>query len=83
MGEDELAEILKYSSSKELYIVSWNNVLKLIICPFKVIVLLNIGTLKCGQKIMVDEVKVTYELKTVYIINDTPYFYNYFDILLD
>jgi hypothetical protein len=48
-----------------------------------VIVLLNIGKLKCGQKIMVDEVKVTYELKTVYIINDTPYFYNYFDILLD
>lgn len=83
MDDKELAELLKYSSSKELYIVTWNNLLKLLFCPFKVKVNHNIGLLKKGQKVMVDEVKVTQELQTVYIIKNVAYYYYHFTILID
>jgi len=83
MNDKELAELLKYSSSKELYVVTWNNILKLLFCPFKVRVNRNIGMLRKGQKVMVEEVKVTQELQTVYIINNVAYFYYHFDILIE
>ena len=82
MSEDDIAELLKYSNSKELYIVTWNNLLKLQICPFKVAVIHNIGVLKQGQVVLVGEVKITFELKTVFIINGMAYFYYYFEILI-
>lgn len=83
MNDKELAELLKYSSSKELYVVTWNNMLKLLFCPFKVKANRNIGMLKKGQEIMVDEVKVTQELQTVYIIKNVAYYYYHFDIVID
>jgi len=83
MTEKELAEMLKYSNPKELYIVTWNNLLKRIFCPFKVLVLERIGGLQEGQIVLVEGVKVTMELKTVYLINKELYYHFYFDILLD
>ncbi|PIB32597.1 hypothetical protein BFP78_08050 [Gaetbulibacter sp. 5U11] len=57
--------------------------LKLLFCPFKVKANRNIGMLKKGQEIMVDEVKVTQELQTVYIIKNVAYYYYHFDIVID
>ncbi len=81
MNKKQLAEILKYSSSNQLYIVTWNNLLKLLLCPFKVIVLQDIGKLKADTIIWVEEVKVTIEVKTVFIIEGKAYYYFYFEIL--
>lgn len=83
MNDKELTELLKYSSPKELYIVTWNNMLKLLICPFKIVVKHDVGTLKRGQEVMVDEVKITMDLKTIYIINNVAYYYYHFEILLE
>ena len=81
MDEKELSNLLKYCSPRELYIVTWNNLLKVLFCPFKVKVLKNIGQLKKGQIVLVEEVKVTNDLKTVYIIKNVAYYYYHFDIL--
>ncbi|WP_248724512.1 hypothetical protein [Seonamhaeicola sp. ML3] len=83
MNEEELAELLKYSNPKELYVVAWNNVLELLFCPFEVVVLHEIGALKKGERLEVEAVKVTIELKTVYEISGQLYYYNYFDIIID
>ena len=83
MNEKELAELLKYSSPRELYVVTWNNLLKLLFCPFKVSVKHDIGALKRGQIVWVEGVKVTMELKTVYVIKGQSYYYFHFDILID
>ncbi|SNR68674.1 hypothetical protein SAMN06265371_108217 [Lutibacter agarilyticus] len=83
MDEKELADLLKYTSPKQLYIVTWNNILKLLFCPFRVAVLKDVGTLKKGQLVWVDEVKITQELKTVYIIKGAAYYYHHFDIIVD
>ncbi|WP_242203237.1 hypothetical protein [Aestuariivivens insulae] len=83
MNEKELAEWLRYSNPKELYVVTWNNLLKLLFCPFKVLVLQDVGDLKTGQEVWVEEVKVTMELKTVYKIKGQFYYYHHFEIIVD
>ena len=82
MTKDELANLLEYSSPTELYIVTWNNILKKLFCPFQVIVLVSAGELMKGQKVWVQEVKITMELKTVYIIKGKAYYYYHFDIIV-
>ncbi len=82
MTKKELAELLKYSSPLEIYVITWNNILKRMFCPFRVKVLQDIGALKKGQTVLVQEIKVTLELKTVYIINNEAYYYHHFDILI-
>ena len=82
MTKKELAELLKYSSPLEIYVITWNNILKRLFCPFEVQVVQDIGTLKKGQIVYVDEIKVTIELKTVFIIDTKAYYYYHFEILV-
>lgn len=83
MEDNELANILKYCSSKELYIVTYYNRLKILYCPFKAKVLTNVGMLRKGQLVLVSEVKVTIELKTIFIINENAYYYHSFEIIIE
>ena len=80
MTKKELVELLKYSSPREIYVITHYNVLKRLFCPIKVQVLQNIGILKKGQIVFVDEIKVTIKLKTVYIIDNDAYYYYHFNI---
>ena len=82
MTKKELAELLKYSSPREIYVITWNNILKRLFCPFEVQVVQDIGTLKKGQIVYVDEIKVTIELKTVFIIDNKAYYYYHFEIVI-
>ena len=82
MTKKELVELLKYSSPTEIYVITWNNILKRLFCPFRVKVLQDIGALKKGQTVLVQEIKVTLELKTVYIIDNDAYYYHHFNILM-
>ena len=81
MSERELADILKYSSPNTLYIITWNNLLKQLFCPFKVVVKHQIGDLNEGDTVWVESIKVTVELTTVYVVKDRAYFYFHFMIL--
>jgi hypothetical protein len=83
MDKQDLAEQLKYSSSEWLYVVTWNNLLKQIFTPFKVAVFNPIGQLSKGQIVWVEQVKVTMQLKTVFVIDGNAYYYYHFDILID
>lgn len=81
MNEKQLAEILKYSSPNTLYIVTWNNLLKLLFCPFEVVVKHPIGDLMDGERVLVEAVKVTADIKTVFIVKGRAYFYHHFEIV--
>jgi hypothetical protein len=83
MNKEDLAEQLKYSSSDCLYVVTWNNLLKQLFCPFKVNVIHQIGDLKKGERVWVEAIKVTIDLKTVYIIRGNAYYYNHFEIIIE
>lgn len=81
MSDDELADVLKYSSPDNLYIITWNNLLKELFCPFQVVVKYKIGELEKGELVWVENVKVTVKLKTVYMIKGRAYYYDHFEIL--
>lgn len=82
MTRSQLSELLKYSSPLEIYVITHYGVLIRLFCPFKVMVLQDIGALKSGQIVLVQEIKVTLELKTVYIIDNEAYYYYHMDILV-
>ncbi len=83
MNKHDLAEQLKYSSSQWLYVVTWYNLLKQLFTPFRVCVLKPIGSLSKGQIVWVEAVKVTMELKTVFVIDGSAYYYYHFDIIVE
>jgi hypothetical protein len=81
--DKELAEQLEYSSSEWIYILTWNNLLKQLFTPFEVEVIRSVGELEIGQIVWVSQVKVTPQLKTVYIIEGKAYYFFHFDIIVD
>jgi predicted component of type VI protein secretion system len=83
MTKKELADVLKYTSPNIIYVVTWNNILKKVFCPFKVIVLGDIGDLRKGDVVLVEAVKVDLSLKTIFIIENQAYYYHNFEILID
>lgn len=82
MTKKELAEVLKYTSPNIIYVVTWNNVLKKVFCPFKVMVLQDIGNLKIGDVVLVEAVKVDLSLKTIFMIDNQAYYYYNFHIII-
>jgi hypothetical protein len=83
MMDKDLAEQLEHSSSEWIYILTWNNLLKQLFTPFEVEVIRSVGELEIGQIVWVSQVKVTPQLKTVYIIEGKAYYFSHFDIIVD
>ena len=82
MTKKELAEVLKYTSPNIIYVVTWNNVLKKVFCPFKVMVLQDVGNLKIRDVVLVEAVKVDLSLKTIFMIDNQAYYYHNFHIII-
>lgn len=82
MNSQQWGELLKYSSPNSILIITWNNELRELICPFTVNVKYNIGDLKIHSKVKVSNVKISTSMITVYIIQNKPYYYYHFRILL-
>ena len=82
MTKEDLVALLEHSSPLAIYVVTWKNAFIKLYCPFEVRVLKDIGELKLGELVDVDEIKVTMELKTVYIIKSRAYYYYYFHIVI-
>lgn len=82
MNDFKLAEQLRYSNPKELFVVTWYDQLIKLTCPFKVTVISDIGVLVAGEIVLVDEVKVTTDLITVFLVRNQAYYYYHFNILI-
>jgi len=81
--EEYLKELLKWISSDSLLVIDKSGNLRRIYCPFKVICLVNFPDITKGEKVSVDAIKLTVEIKEVYIIKGTAYFIAYFMITPD
>jgi len=81
MNKDELAELWRYCNSKSIMVVTWYGKLKILHCPITVKVKEKVGNLAIGEYVKVSEVKLSTSGKTVFVINNQAYYYNYFDIL--
>jgi len=74
--------LLKYSSPYSILVVTKEDRLKELRCPFEVEVIKNVKNMMMSQIKEVTQVKLATNNKLVYIIDDKPYFYDYFTILL-
>jgi len=82
MNKKNLSEILKFSDPKKLYVVDWRNMLLILECPIKALVKQDIGTLKAKEVVYIDEIKVTLELITVFVVQKKAYYFYHFEIII-
>ncbi len=82
MDSSEYAHLLKYSSPDSMLVITYNNELVELICPFQVEVIRGVGDFSKGSIRTVDMVKVSISLITVYVIEDNLYFFYHFDITI-
>ena len=74
--------LLKYSSPFSILVVTKEDKLIELKCPFKVEVIKNVKNMMISQTKEVSQVKLATNNKLVYIIEEKPYYYYYFTILL-
>ena len=83
MSKDEyLRELLRWVSAFNMLVIDKRGNLRRIYCPFKVVCLVT-SEISQGEKVSVEAIKLTAEIKEVYIIKGTPYFIIYFKIIVD
>lgn len=83
MNQKQLLQTLQFSSPRVIYIVTWDNQLKVLRCPFKVRVIKPVNGLQMHQIVTVDRVWNTDKLETIFETDGSLYQYYYFDILVE
>lgn len=81
MDGNALAFLLKYSTPFSILVVTHNDRLIELHCPFEVKVIKSVKNLMVGEIKMVTQVKLSTNDKLVYIVNTVPFYYSYFDII--
>lgn len=81
--EDYLKELLKWISSDSVLVIDKNGLLRRLYCPFKAVCLVTFPDIKEGERVDVDAVKLTVEIKEVFIVKGTAYYIIYFNIILE
>jgi hypothetical protein len=74
-------ELFKIVNTTSILIIDKNGVLKRLFCPFKVVAIVNKPPIQQGSIYKVDAVKMTLELKEVFIIEGHGYYIWIFRIL--
>jgi hypothetical protein len=82
MNANEYGFLLRYSSSNSILVVTFDNRLIELACPFKVEVIKSINNMMVSQIKEVTQVKLSTNGKIVYIIDNEPYYYSLFTIVL-
>jgi hypothetical protein len=81
-AKDYISEMMKYCDPNSILVLGFAGQLLRIYTPFDVLVLQSIGDLVKGDVHAVDSVKITLDLKDVYIIEGKAYYLHFFKILL-
>jgi hypothetical protein len=82
MNANEYGFLLRYSSSNSILVVTFDNRLIELACPFKVEVIKSINNMVVSQIKEVTQVKLSTNGKIVYIIDNEPYYYSLFTIVI-
>jgi hypothetical protein len=80
--EEYIKELLKWVSSDSLLVIDKSGKLRRLYCPFWAICLVDFPDIIQGEKVSVDAIKLTMEVKEVFIIRGTAYYILYFKIII-
>lgn len=76
-----IEEISKYCKIDSILVINKTGSLERLDCPFKVIVIHNVGELEEGLICLVNAVKLDLQLVDVYIIRNKAYYYFNFRVM--
>jgi hypothetical protein len=82
MNANEYGFLLRYSSPYSILVVTSDDKLIELECPFRVRVIKSVNKMTLSQIKEVTQVKLSTNGKIVYIIYDEPYYYNHFTIVI-
>jgi hypothetical protein len=82
MNANEYGFLLRYSSPYSILVVTFENKLIELECPLRVSVIKSVNKMMRSQIKEVTQVKLSTNGKIVYIIDDEPYYYNHFTIII-
>ena len=77
-----IEELMAYCDPFSLLVLGFDGQLIRLYCPFTVIVIYPVGNLEKGDAYLVEAVKVTLELKDVFIIGGRAYYLLHFRIII-
>lgn len=83
MNKIQIGELLKYSSPYSILVVTYRNKIIELKVPFRVQIKNDVGNLEKGKIEEVELVKLSTNLKTVFVIKGKAYYYHWFNILID
>lgn len=81
-SKDFVNEFMKLADPHSIFIIGRRGQLQRLYCPFTVIVVSPVGKLVVGDVVAVEAVKITLELKDVYIIEERAYYIIHFRIFI-
>jgi len=81
--EEFFKELLKWVSSDNILVIDKSGKLRKVFVSFWVISLVDFPDITKGQKVLVDVIKLTVEVKEVYVICVIHYYIIYFKIILE
>ena len=81
-SKDYIAELMKFCDPYSILVIDFRGRLIRLFCPFPVMVLTPVGNLEKGDVVSVEAVKLTLQLRDVFIIGGKAYYIIYFRILL-
>ncbi len=82
MRNKPLSEVFKYSSPRSILVVTYGDELLELFCPFQVLSNIEHTSIKKGKVYSVTEVKLSIELKIVFVIKGLNFSYSHFDIIV-
>jgi hypothetical protein len=82
-NEQYLKELLKWVSPDSLLVIDKLGALRRIYTPFKAICLVTFPDIRQGEKVSVDAIKLTVEIKEVFMVKGTAYYIIFFNIILE
>ncbi|WP_019670793.1 hypothetical protein [Eudoraea adriatica] len=83
MTKEELKYTVGYINPNSIWVVTSKGKLKILYTPITLKVIKKVGKLSLGSLVNATSVKLSTRGKTIYIIDHKPYYYHYFDIVLN
>jgi hypothetical protein len=77
-----IVELFKIVSVNSILVIDKNGHLTRIYCPFRARVVIPVGIYEKGMIVLVEAVKMTEDLRDVFVIGGKAYFLKYFRILI-
>ena len=81
-SKDDIFQLMRNIDPFSILIIGINGQLRRVYCPFPVEVIIPLEDFNVGDIVSVQAVKVTFQLKNVFIINERAYYMYFFRIIL-